>query len=569
MNINNFSNNIRFCATAIQPAMTQQVIVSSKPQVNEQARTKTYVPEVSEFRQTQNQTKTIYPQYTQMSNTIKQPNYTTTTTFNIGYINDFHGQLTKMERTILPLKDCDIRVSGGDNFLGDERNVHLNKGVAKYMNLAKIDSSPVGNHELDMDQKTFMALTSGLKTKFVDANYRQVIPDPKEAERLYRETNKAPINDRFINSYVTEIKGKKVGIIGVSPVDMNDRYTHADYYDDCQVDSLEDTIKDIQVEQQKLEKQGIKHVILLSHMGYKNDQVAAKNTSGIDIIIGGHSHNLVKGVKEGENLLTSKTGEPVVITNGGKDGDYFGMLNVEFDDNGVLKSVQNNIIPTKNYGRNLIYQKLLEADMENNKDVGYIQSVLPEPKNKLVEENPQANFIADAMKNELGVEIAFLNSANLRSTFEPGKFTTLDAKMISPFDNQMTIVNVTEKDLVDAFKFTSKTLVNSRPGLFAVSGLKYSVRKSDGELLSMSKVDDKGNETPIDINNPSTTKTYRIAADSFVMRGGDKVKSLNYVGREEKIFEFDKDKLVCDYIQHQNKPITIGKEQTGRVNIVE
>ncbi len=39
----------------------------------------------------------------------------------IGYINDFHGQLTKMERTILPLQECDIRLSGGDNFLGDER----------------------------------------------------------------------------------------------------------------------------------------------------------------------------------------------------------------------------------------------------------------------------------------------------------------------------------------------------------------------------------------------------------------------------------------------------------------
>ena len=562
MNINNFSNNIRFRAAVVQTAMPQQVITSPKPQENEQAKAKTYYSN-------QAQTNSIYPQFTPSSNIAKHLNSPTTTTFNIGYINDFHGQLTKMERTILPLKDCDIRLSGGDNFLGDETNVHLNKGVAKYMNLAKIDSSPVGNHELDMDQKTFMELTKNLKTKFVDANYRQVIPDPKEAERLYRETNKAPINDRFINSYVTEIKGKKVGIIGVSPVDMNDRYTHPDYYDDCKVDSLEDTIKDIQVEQQKLEKQGIKHVILLSHMGYKNDQIAAKNTSGIDIIIGGHSHNLVKGVTQGENLLTSKSGEPVVITNGGKDGNNFGMLNVEFDDNGIIKSVQNNIYRTQDYGRNLIYQTLLEADMENNKEVGYIRSVLPEPKNKLIEENPQANFIADAMKNELGVEIAFLNSANLRSTFERGTFTTLDAKMISPFNNKMVIANVSEKDLVDAFKFTSKTLVNSRPGLFAVSGLKYSVRKSDGELLSMSKVDDKGNETPIDINNPSTTKTYRIAADSFVMRGGDKVSSLNYVGREEKVFDFDKDKLLCDYIKHQNEPIIIGKEQTGRVNIVE
>lgn len=493
-------------------------------------------------------------------------NNNSTTKIKIGYINDFHGQLTKMERTIIPLQDCDIRLSGGDNFLGDELNESLNKGVAKYMNYANIDASPVGNHELDMSQKKFMEITKDLNTKLVDCNYRQVINDTKEAERLFQETNKAPINDRFINSIVKKVKGEKYGIIGVSPVDMNDRYTHADYYDDCKVDSMEDTVKDVQNEVETLQKQGINKIILLSHLGYKLDKEMAQSTSGVDVIIGGHSHNLVEGITDGENLLKSKTGEPVIITNGGKDGEHFGNLSLEFDKNGVITNAKNDIIKTTDYGRNLIYSKLIESDMAENEKIGYIRSVLPQPKNRLIEENPQANFVADAIRHELGVEIAFLNSANLRSSFEEGTFTRLDAKMISPFNNQMVIANVTEKDLVDAFKFTCKTMVNTRPGLFAPSGLKYTVRKSDGELLSLTKVEDNGKETPIDINNPSETKTYRIAADSFVMRGGDKVTSLNYVGKEEKIFDFDKDSLVCDYIKHQNGPVDIN--QAGRVTIV-
>lgn len=550
MKVNNFPASTKFKNMAMASMSINRQAVSSNQQKSDKS-SFTRVPVADSFEHASN-----------CDNANSK-----TTKLKIGYINDFHGQLTKMERTILPLKDCDLRVSGGDNFLGDELNENLNKGVAKYMNLANIDASPVGNHELDMSQKNFMDLTKNLKTKLVDANYRQVINDPKEAERLYKETNKAPINDRFINSIVKEVNGEKYGIIGVSPVDMNDRYTHADYYDDCVVDSMEDTIKDVQKEVELFKEKGINKVILLSHLGYKLDKQMAQETSGVDVIIGGHSHNLVKGVTKGENLLYSKSNEPVIITNGGKDGDYFGHLNLEFDDKGVIKSVQNNVIPTKNYGRNLIYKTILEADMGSNEEIGYIASALPEPKNKLIEENPQANFIADAIKNELGVEIAFLNSANLRSTFEPGSFTKLDAKMISPFHNQMVIANVTEKDLVDAFKFTAKTLVNSRPGLFAVSGLKYSVRKSDGELLSMSKVDDKGNETPINITNPSATKTYRVSADSFVMRGGDRVKSLNYVGKEEKVFDFDKDKLLCDYIKRQNKPIVIN--QVGRVNVVD
>lgn len=543
----NFSNNIRFKAAAMPAQAPPQAIVAPMPQ-----------------SQTKNTGATYYWPTTKQAQPQKE---TATTKLSIGYINDFHGQLTKMERTIIPLKNTDIRVTGGDTLLGDERNIPLNKGVVKFLNLAGYAAAPVGNHELDMDQKTFMQLTQKLNTKLLAANYRQVISDPKEAEKLYKETNKAPINERLAHSCIEEIKGQKYGFIGISPVDINDRYTHADYYNDCKVDSMEDTIKGVQAEADSLSKQGVNKIILLSHLGYKLDKQMAKETSGIDVIIGGHSHNLVKGIESGENLLTSKSGEPVVITNAGKDGEYFGMLNVEFDKNGVLTSVQNNVIPTSKYGRNLIYSKVLEEEMGNNEKVGYIQSVLPQPKNRLIEENPQANFVADAMKSELGVEIAFLNSANLRSSFEKGSFTKLDAKMISPFNNQMVIANVTEKDLVDAFKFTSKTLVNTRPGLFAVSGLKYSVRKSDGELLSMTKVDDNGKETPIDINNPSTEKTYRIAADSFVMRGGDRVASLNYVGREEKIFEFDKDKLICDYIKKQDKPIDIN--QAGRVSIVE
>ena len=77
---------------------------------------------------------------------------------SIGYINDFHGQLTKMERTILPLKKADIRVTGGDTFLGDERNISLNKGVVKFLNMADYEASPIGNHELDMDQKSLLKL---------------------------------------------------------------------------------------------------------------------------------------------------------------------------------------------------------------------------------------------------------------------------------------------------------------------------------------------------------------------------------------------------------------------------
>ena len=72
------------------------------------------------------------------------------------------------------------------------------------------------------------------------------------------------------------------------------------------------------------------------------------------MILGGHSHELIKDVKEGENLLYGKDGNPVVITQAGKDADNIGLINLEFDENGVITKVQNNVIESKHFNLNLL-----------------------------------------------------------------------------------------------------------------------------------------------------------------------------------------------------------------------
>lgn len=554
INFNNFStNNVVSASKAVKNIAFKQdnTQAATQPVANDS---------FQKSAATEDAKKSMVPSFSDPNATFK---------LKIGYINDFHGQLKKMERTIEPLKDCDVRFSGGDSYLGDERNANLNKAVTQYLNLANIEAEAPGNHEFDMSQKCFMDVTKDLNTKLVNANFRQSIDTPEHAQELYQTTNKAPINQRFVNSYVTNIKGENVGVIGVSPVDIHSRLSHPEYYTDCKVDNIIGTVSDVQKEADKFKQQGINKVVLLSHIGHAADQAIAKNTTGVDVIIGGHSHELVKDLKKGDNLLASKTGEPVVITQAGKDGNNFGILNVEFDKNGVIKTAQNNVIATDNYQPNLVYKKVLESKLGDNEKVGVIKSVVPQTDNLLTDESANANFVADAMKNELGTDIGLLNACNLRSRIETGDFTKLDAKMLSPFNNKMVIANVKEKDLVDAFKVRCKSFVNQnkKPGLFAVSGLKYSVSKSTGDLKSLSFVDKEGKENPIDINNPNPNKTYSVAADSFLLSGGDKVKALDYKGKEEKVFDFDKDKLVCDYVKHLNKPIEIN--QTGRVNIVD
>lgn len=57
---------------------------------------------------------------------------------------------------------------------------------------------------------------------------------------------------------------------------MMSRLTHPNYYTDCSVDDLDDTIELIQNEIDKFKEQNINKVILVSHLGHKADKFVAE-----------------------------------------------------------------------------------------------------------------------------------------------------------------------------------------------------------------------------------------------------------------------------------------------------
>ena len=197
---------------------------------------------------------------------------------------------------------------------------------------------------------------------------------------------------------------------------MFERATHPDYHKDCCVDDLEDTIEDIQEEVDELKEQGINKIFLLSHLGYKRDKIVATNTTGIDVIIGGHTHELIKDIKLGENLLESQNGEPVILTEAGRDGKAFGLLNLTFDKNGLITKAQNNVAETGIFNKNMVNQYLFDEILGKPEQIGYIKSA-PLPPSTLIEENPHANFMCDAMRYELDTDIAIWNNAGPRNFF--------------------------------------------------------------------------------------------------------------------------------------------------------
>lgn len=488
-----------------------------------------------------------------------------TTKASIFYVNDVHSNLINLEKlksasdsfdSFTPSEKTDkLKFSAGDISVG--RDEDFSKLGIAFENAANIMASAGGNHEFDLYKKDLVDALKDNNYKILGLNVK--IPETSEENKEIRK--------KITNSYIQEVNGTKYGVIGIMPFDFMFHLSDADAYADFEILPIEKTIPLIQKEIDKLKEQGINKIVLLSHAGLWADQELAQSVEGIDVIIGGHTHDLVKGIKEGKNLFYSKkTGEPTIITQAGRNGDYFGVLNLEFDENGVITTAQNNVTKTAPYEKSLVMKYFIDRIIGKPRVVGIIQSA-PKHEHTLITENPSADFVMDAEKSELGVDIVLTNSGNFRSSFEPGELTDRDLKTLTPFDNKVWIVRLTEKEIVDALKIGAKSFLDedSMPGIIQVSGLKYTMSKS-GELKNVTYLDKDGSEKQIDVNNPSESKTYTVATDDYIAKGGN-----NYLSNKEDAviqkFPFDKNKPVEDYLKKLNAPVDIKLD--NRIKIVD
>ncbi len=481
---------------------------------------------------------------------------------SIFYINDYHGKSLNMERTMSASntfdfrnkdkKDTDVlKLSSGDIMVGED--VTINRASILFQNFIGIKASAVGNHEHDLQN-----------------NQEKVLPYVK----FNMLSNNVKVNPRnpwssvLKSSVVEEVNGHKYGIIGSTPVDLFTRTKNGSLHRDFTVDSAEETVKDIQSEIDKLKAQGVDKIILLSHLGNTFEKIIATQTSGLDVILGGHSHDLIKDVKEGENLLYNKDGEPVIITQAGKDGKNFGILNLEFDQNGIIKKVQNNIGYTKDFHRNMPLEYIFNKLFKNNKIYGEIKSAPPEPKDLLITPNPHGYFITDCMRKDLDCDIALIQSANMRGYFEKGEVDDRILNDILPFKNELYIMKYSEKDIVDALKFACENSYKShshKPGMFYASGLKYTI-SDKGQLISLTFVDKNGKETPVNIENPRYDKFYTTAINDYCAQGNDKFKMLDKPEQIIKKTGIDSAVCVANVLKTMKEPAQIVDD--GRITIV-
>lgn len=499
------------------------------------------------------------------SQTQNPPNSSDYTRTSIFYVNDYHGRAINMERTITASNEFDrfvpsvktdkLKLASGDIMLGED--FKINKVATTFLKFIGVTASAVGNHECDTNPAEIKTLFPSLPYSLLACN-------------LKNKDNNDDFHKFVKSSIIEEHNGNKYGIIGTVPTDLLTRLKYAKVFKEKNIApaNINETIEMVQAEVDKLRSQGVNKIILLSHSGYGYDIKIAKGTEGIDVILGGHSHNLIKDVQENINLFKSKSGEPVIITQAGRDGKNFGVLNLEFDNEGIIKKVQNNVGTTRIFSRNAPARHVFDTILGKPEVVGYVRTAPPVLNNDLVDPSPLANFVLDAVREETGSEIAIITSALMRGSLEKGRVDTRTISELSPFKNKLVNAYYTEKELVDAIKFSAYSFKNrnNKPGLIYTSGLRYVVSK-EGKLKELKFVKPDGTFENIDINNPRTDKKYLVSVNDYIAAGGDNFSMLNKIKNAEKIFDYDITKCVELYFRKHQQPVDIVDD--GRIQVVD
>ena len=162
-------------------------------------------------------------------------------------------------------------------------------------------------------------------------------------EFIAQNIRTADFGDPVFPAYaMREINGVPVGIVGqafpYTPI-ANPRYFVADWNFGIQEESLQKTVDEAR-------GKGAQAVVLLSHNGMDVDLKLASRVRGIDVILGGHTHDGVP-----QPTIVENAGGKTLVTNAGCNGKFVAVLDLDVREKNVagfrykLLPVFSNLLP--------------------------------------------------------------------------------------------------------------------------------------------------------------------------------------------------------------------------------
>lgn len=401
-----------------------------------------------------------------------------------------------------------VLFDGGDQFQGTLFYTYYKGAMAaEFMNKLGYDAMTVGNHEFDDGPEVLRGFVDTVDFPVLMSN---------------ADTSAEPlIHDAIQKSIVIERGGEKLGLIGLTPQNTDELASPGKNI------TFTDPVAAVQGEVDRLTAEGVNKIIVLSHSGYSVDLRVAEETTGVDVIVGGHSNTYLSNVSDrAQGPYPTMVGDTAVVQ-AYAYGKFLGELNVTFDDEG-------NIVETN--GEPLIMDANVAEDEATVARIAELAKPLDEIRNKVVAVTDQpiggdrefcrsvecsmGTLIADAMLARVadqGIEIAIQNGGGIRASIDAGDVTMGEVLTVLPFQNTLSTFFVPGSVVVEALE-NGVSQVEEGAGRFPqVAGMTFAfdVSKPAGERVSDVMV----GGAPIDLE-----KVYGVVSNNYVRNGGDGYK---------------------------------------------
>ncbi|MFC5711194.1 bifunctional metallophosphatase/5'-nucleotidase [Thalassorhabdus alkalitolerans] len=183
-------------------------------------------------------------------------------------------------------------------------------------------------------------------------------------------------------------------------------------------------------------KQKADIIILLSHLGYHNDEKIAREHKDIDVILGAHTHNLLKTAQNINGTLVAQCG---------KHGYYAGQIRLLVDEETKrVKHKEGGAIEVSHHPMCEETQVLMEElQIESSK---VMETPIVELKQPLeiswTEPSQFADMLATGVREWCGTELAMINSGLLLESLSPGVITRRELHRLCPHPINPCIVKV-------------------------------------------------------------------------------------------------------------------------------
>ena len=320
-----------------------------------------------------------------------------------------------------------------------------------------------------------------------------------------------PVFDSFM---VKEMNGVPVAIIGqafpYTPI-ANPGYLIPDWSFGIREYELQQLVD-------RIRRRGINTVVLLSHNGMDVDLKLASKVTGIDAILGGHTHDGMPVPA----IVPNQSGK-TIVTNAGSNGKFLGVLDLSVTDGGVADF---------RYRLVSVFSQFLDADQEME---GLIERVRRPFKDKLLEPlavtegllyrrgNFNGSFdqlILDALIDELEADIAFSPGFRWGTTLLPQTTITMESLLehTATTYSHSTSTEMTGDTIKSILEDVADNIFNPDPyyqqggDMVRVGGMSYTIDPSAamGSRISEMRLGRK-------LIEPS--KNYRVAGWAPVNEG--------------------------------------------------